>query len=1220
MKKLLTRALGGLGARRRVAGVGTLLIATFVTIAGLDVWRGRELAIDDGARELETQARIIGEQTARSVHAVDIVLRNVADEFQRGRLATMDAGQLAAFLHNQTIGLVQIDGLSIHPTGADGHPLAPWRDQAGLVVLPAMLSPADGRWVVPLARALQSPSGLAAGTVMARGRIEYFQDFYRDVQPDAGTKIALLHADGSLLARQPPAEQSLGRRFELLEEMRQAQATQQGKALRITSPIDGVERIAALRAVPEYPLVVTVTRDLQAVLAPWRAQARATLVQTLTLGLLAALLLALLLRQLAQGEAVRRSLEVSQERYALAVAGSDDGVWDWDYRSGLAFDSARSRELLALPSGVEVQPIAEQVAALNLHPDDVQRRAEALRAHLAGEAPAYECEYRVRHADGQYRWVRVRAMCIRDAAGRPIRMAGSVSDIDARKRTEEALRLSEERYAIAMTGSDEAHWVWNIRTDELFASAQLRRITGMADDVPLATRTQWVATVPIVEEDRAQLEHKIAEHLAGRTPRMEAEYRIVDARNGEVRWLHSRGQCFRDANGEPERMAGSLVDVTARKHAEQALRESQQRYELAVAGANDGILDWDIVADRLYASDRAMRMVGLEPDPVVPIHTRAQWAALVMPRFHPEDALRLKAELHGSEDNPADAHEGEYRVRGADGEYRWIRFRGRVVRNAEGRAIRWAGSTSDVDALKKTEQALRESQQRYEIAVAGANQGLWDWDMVADTVFFSERAQQLVGNPPGPSLRPRQEWSARGRCHPDDVAGVRRSLSAYLHGASRAWEAEYRLWHAASDSWHWYRDRGVALRDASGKPYRMAGSLEDITDRKLAQQERERLEGQLRQAQKLEAIGTLAGGIAHDFNNILAAILGYGEMAQQGAPEGSALRRHIDAALSAAMRARSLVERILAFSRSGMGERALVHVQSVVGEALDQTAASLPAAITLESDLDCGDAAVLGDATQVHQVVMNLCANAIQAMGAGGRLSVSLRALHLDEPPAVSTGRLPPGEYLRLAVSDTGVGIAPRVLDRIFDPFFTTREIGVGTGLGLSLVHGIVTDLGGGIEVRSQLGAGTTLTVYLPHSGCVAPEAPQPQVVAQGEGQTILLVDDEIALVRLGEEMLAGLGYEPIGFASGLAALDSLRAEPQRYDIVLSDEAMPEMTGSELAREVRRIRADLPVVLMSGYVTPALTARAQDAGVAEVLSKPLVASEIARSLASALQR
>jgi nitrogen-specific signal transduction histidine kinase len=400
----------------------------------------------------------------------------------------------------------------------------------------------------------------------------------------------------------------------------------------------------------------------------------------------------------------------------------------------------------------------------------------------------------------------------------------------------------------------------------------------------------------------------------------------------------------------------------------------------------------------------------------------------------------------------------------------------------------------------------------------------------------------------------------------------------------------------------------------------MAGSLEDITDRKLAQQERERLEGQLRQAQKLEAIGTLAGGIAHDFNNILAAILGYGEMAQQGAPEGSALRRHIDAALSAAMRARSLVERILAFSRSGMGERALVHVQSVVGEALDQTAASLPASITLERELDCGDAAILGDATQVHQVVMNLCANAIQAMGAGGRLSVALHTLHVDEPPATSTGRLPPGDYLRLAVSDSGVGIAPRVLERIFDPFFTTREIGVGTGLGLSLVHGIVTDLGGGIDVRSRLGEGTTLTVYLPHGGCVAPDEPQAASVRQGEGQTILLVDDELALVRLGEEMLAALGYEPVGFDSGTAALDSLRAEPQRYDIVLSDEAMPEMTGSELAREIRRIRADIPIVLMSGYVTPALTARAQDAGVAEVLSKPLVASEIARSLAAALQR
>jgi nitrogen-specific signal transduction histidine kinase/ActR/RegA family two-component response regulator len=397
----------------------------------------------------------------------------------------------------------------------------------------------------------------------------------------------------------------------------------------------------------------------------------------------------------------------------------------------------------------------------------------------------------------------------------------------------------------------------------------------------------------------------------------------------------------------------------------------------------------------------------------------------------------------------------------------------------------------------------------------------------------------------------------------------------------------------------------------------MAGSMEDITDSKNAEIERARLEGQLLQAKKLEAIGTLAGGIAHDFNNILAAILGYGEMAQKDAAAGSPLRRHIDAAMSAGMRAKSLVERILAFSRSGMGERVPVHVQGVVAEALDLVASSLHGGVRLERSLDAGDAAVMGDPTQIHQVVMNLCTNAIHAMKSGGTLTVSLA---LEDKPAsrAATSALPAGWYVRLEVRDTGAGIPANVVDRIFDPFFTTKEVGVGTGLGLSLVHGIVTDLGGGIDVDSRTGEGTVFTIYLPWCGAVAAAQGAEDVAPSGNGETILLIDDEEALVRLGEEMIAVIGYEPVGFTSSLAALETFRASPGRFDAVLSDESMPDMTGSELAIELRALRPDIPIVLMSGFVTPALATRARAIGVTEVLAKPLVARDIARSLATAL--
>jgi signal transduction histidine kinase len=251
--------------------------------------------------------------------------------------------------------------------------------------------------------------------------------------------------------------------------------------------------------------------------------------------------------------------------------------------------------------------------------------------------------------------------------------------------------------------------------------------------------------------------------------------------------------------------------------------------------------------------------------------------------------------------------------------------------------------------------------------------------------------------------------------------------------------------------------RRGCLRSTSGKPYRFVGSATDITAEKQAQIDKEHLEAQLRQSQKMEAVGTLAGGIAHDFNNILGAILGYGELAQQHAAAGSPMRRYLDNVMRAAGRAKALVDRILGFSRMGLGERVPVHVQSVVEETLELLAASLPAGIQLQRTLQAGDAAVIGDATHMHQVVMNLCTNAVHAMEHGGILRVALERLEFSEQRLLSRGTLSPGAYLRLAVSDTGTGIPPEVLERMFDPFFTTKGVGEGTGPGLSLVHGIIS-------------------------------------------------------------------------------------------------------------------------------------------------------------------
>jgi PAS domain S-box-containing protein len=517
------------------------------------------------------------------------------------------------------------------------------------------------------------------------------------------------------------------------------------------------------------------------------------------------------------------------------------------------------------------------------------------------------------------------------------------------------------------------------------------------------------------------------------------------------------------------------------------------------------------------------------------------------------------------------------------------------------------------------ERALRESEERYALAMEGANDGHWDWDVAADRIFLSEKMKTLFGLHADSVIDSRRAWLEQIVMHPDDVTTFDTAVREHFAGRTPRYECEYRVRQPNGD-WHWLRARGHCLRDAQGQPIRFVGSATDVTAHRQAQADKEQLEGQLRQSQKMEAIGTMAGGIAHDFNNVLGAILGYGELAQQNSSEGTPLRRYLDNVMHAAERARLLVEGILGFSRSGLGERAPVNIRAVVSETLELLEASLPAHIRLERRINVGDAAVIGDATYLHQITMNLCTNAMQAMQRGGVLSVSLECIEVSETRAMSRGSLTPGPYARLIVSDTGVGIPAAILERMFDPFFTTKSVGEGTGLGLSLVHGIVADLGGAIGVATEPGRGTRFEICLPVAGEIStPVAQNDSLLPRGKGETIMIVDDERALVGLAEEITAGLGYEPVGFMSSNAALRAFRAEPQRFDLVLTDESMPDLPGTELAREIRRMRPNMPVIVMSGYGGSQLANRAAEIGVNAVLRKPLHNRELAEALARILQ-
>ena len=379
----------------------------------------------------------------------------------------------------------------------------------------------------------------------------------------------------------------------------------------------------------------------------------------------------------------------------------------------------------------------------------------------------------------------------------------------------------------------------------------------------------------------------------------------------------------------------------------------------------------------------------------------------------------------------------------------------------------------------------------------------------------------------------------------------------------------------------------------------------------------ERNEQALRQAQHMESLGTLAGGIAHDFNNILGAILGHGEMAQRRAGDDPDLQRHLDRIMQAGARAKLLVRRILDFSRSGVRDRQLLHLGQAVEEALQLVIPTLPERVALDTRLDSGAAAIMGDVLQIQQLVSNLCSNAVGAMPAACALRLVVDVQAHAHPVALSHGELPAGRYARLQVRDEGTGMPPEVYQRMFDPFFSTKAVGEGTGLGLSVVHSIVTDMGGAVDVQTAPGRGSTFTLWFPVAGELAPAAATGPVADTpvGQGQTILVVDDEAPLVEFAEEMLAELGYEPVGFTSSVAALAAFRADPGRFDAVLTDETMPELKGVALVTQILALRPDLPVMVMSGFGGEELEAAVLAAGACGLIRKPLSAGELAQTLA-----
>jgi PAS domain S-box-containing protein len=407
----------------------------------------------------------------------------------------------------------------------------------------------------------------------------------------------------------------------------------------------------------------------------------------------------------------------------------------------------------------------------------------------------------------------------------------------------------------------------------------------------------------------------------------------------------------------------------------------------------------------------------------------------------------------------------------------------------------------------------------------------------------------------------------------------------------------------------------IPLLDKAGSPQFLVGISEDITERKLAEAERERLEGQLRHSLKMESIGTLAGGIAHDFNNILAAILGYTEMALDDLSQDSPARQPIQQVAKAGVRARELVRHILSFSRRESREAIPVEIHLIVKEALKLLRATIPTTVKFDEDDISEVGYILADPTQIHQVVMNICTNASQAMAdRGGVMEVSLSSVRLDLEDCVDQLDLHPGDYARLRVSDTGPGIISEDLDRIFDPYFTTKQVGKGSGMGLAVVLGIVRSHDGAIRVESTPGEGATFDVYFPIVKNPKHTISQDSEILPTGTENILVVDDEISLVEITKIRVEDLGYTATATVSSKQAVELFLSDPAAFDLVITDQTMPEMTGEEMARRILQVRPDMPIMLCTGYSVSMDSELAQKMGIKAYLMKPVSKLELATTI------
>ncbi len=635
------------------------------------------------------------------------------------------------------------------------------------------------------------------------------------------------------------------------------------------------------------------------------------------------------------------------------------------------------------------------------------------------------------------------------------------------------------------------------------------------------------------------------------------------------------------------------------------LRQSEENYRQLVENANSIILRWDVNGHVTFLNEYGQHFFGYSLAEIVGSHVVGTIVA-----ESDQSGKDLKSMIQGILDTPAHylLHENENMCR--DGRRVVIQWSNKPIVDDQGRLLEILSVGFDITKLNLAEKEKREHEQRYRILFDSASDAIF---ILKDGVFhecnsktlemFGCTRLQILGSDPCEFSPERQADGNYSR--PEAEARI----SAALAG-----DSQFFPWrHLRYDRTPFDTEVSLNRIEIGGAIYLQA-IVRDIS-------ERVRLEEELRQAQKMEAIGTLAGGIAHDFNNILTSIFGFNELAQLHKDVPGKLQRDLEQVEKAAERAKDLVKQILTFSRKSQYEKRPLQVSLVVKEALKLLRSSIPTTIEIRQDI-ASTALVYADPTQIHQVIMNLCTNAYHAMyDQGGTLTVSLHEVDLGKGEEVEGLDLAPGRYLLLEVGDSGQGMEPEILNKMYEPYYTTKAVGEGTGLGLALVHGIVKSHNGGIGVDSEPGCGTVFRIYLPivdqQSKELSKAAPDKAATGTCSGR-IMLVDDEVSIQEIGQQALESFGYEVATFGDPLQALAAFRDDTQAYDLLITDMTMPGMTGTELVDQILQIRADFPIILCTGYSERINREAALAMGIREYLQKPLVMTELAQKIKAIL--